>query len=105
MLHHNRTAWVAEAVRNLSLRHTVNCLLLDAASPETALERWVRNADLVIIDVSKRDTHTDDALRTIWRLRAQQGQRPALVCITEIDHGIRFQLELERMGARVIDES
>ena len=61
-----------------------------------------QEVDLVILDVSHDDQDTQDCFAEILQYRAQHGPRPMLLCASHVYRGPRFELALERKGARVV---
>jgi hypothetical protein len=61
-----------------------------------------QDIDLVVFDVSGNDRETLKQLGDMRRYRAQHGHRPMVLCVFRVYRGPRFELELERKGARVV---
>lgn len=81
-------------------RHEVH--MADQAQPLAQMLRLVREFDLVIIDASQREHYVRDLVNHIAKHRAQSGPRPMMLCVCRIYRGPRFELDLEKRGARVI---
>lgn len=82
-------------------RHRV--MVCDAdQSLAPVLKRRDTSPDLVVLDVSTDDQNTRKYLEEIKRFRAQHGPRPMLLCVSGIYRGPRFELELEKRGARLV---
>ncbi len=58
--------------------------------------------DLVLIDVSRDDRQTWDRLVELCHFRDQYGPAPMLVGVSIVKRGPRFELEIERKGARLV---
>lgn len=61
-----------------------------------------RNFDIVIIDVSTYSTAVRQHLTLLTAHRAERGPRPMILCVSQVDRGPQFELQLEREGARVV---
>jgi hypothetical protein len=76
------------------------------ALPTQSYFGWVRghgeDADLVIIDVSHREKFFWPLLEDISIYRSEQGENPVVLCISRIYRGPRFELDIERKGARLL---
>lgn len=57
--------------------------------------------DLAILDVSESSTSVRRNLIELQTYRAGHGVRPMVLCVSRVYRGPRFELELERKGARV----
>jgi DNA-binding response OmpR family regulator len=66
------------------------------------LQKHPRGFDLVILDVSCDDAVTRKHIAAVRARREQYGLRPMLLCVSRVYRGPRFELELEREGARVV---
>jgi DNA-binding response OmpR family regulator len=64
--------------------------------------RRICGIDLVILDASHREKYARDLLNGIASYRARNGPRPMVLCISRVYRGPRFQLDVERKGARLI---
>lgn len=64
--------------------------------------RGVATFDLVIVDASHREQYVRDITASIGAYRARNGPRPAVLCVCRSYRGPRFELDLEKKGARVI---
>jgi len=62
----------------------------------------VTDFDLVIVDASLREQSVRDLVTEIATQRASSGPRPMVLCICRCYRGARFELDLERRGARVV---
>jgi hypothetical protein len=92
-------SWTTNLERALSFHfalvvHNFRTNSIDQASEE------IRIADLAIVDVSIDDQQMRTVLEVIRRARMQQNLKPALLCISRVNRGPRFQYQIERMGAR-----
>jgi hypothetical protein len=58
--------------------------------------------DTAIVDVSLADTAWREALAEITRYRNKHGVRPGILCVSTVYRGPRFELEIERKGARLV---
>lgn len=57
--------------------------------------------DLIIIDVTSHVQTARALLGEVIRRRAKGGPRPMLLCVARTYRGPRFELDLERKGARL----
>jgi DNA-binding response OmpR family regulator len=60
------------------------------------------DVDLIILDVSKDDAHVRERLAEVRHCRERRGIKPLLLCVSMIYRGARFELDLERKGARFL---
>lgn len=83
-------------------RNRHSATLLPATAPDD-VERTISRAtcDLILLDVSCDDRPTHALLGEIVRRRAELGLRPMLLCVARVYRGPRFELDLERKGARL----
>lgn len=76
------------------------------AVPSQTYASWLRGrengADLVIMDVSRREKYFWQVLEEIVAYRAQHGHHPNILCVSRVDRGAQFDLDLEKKGARLI---
>jgi hypothetical protein len=75
---------------------------LEAEKFPQMLKRHVCEIDLVILDASHREKYVRYLLTEIASYRARNGPRPMVLCISRVYRGPRFQLDLERKGARLV---
>lgn len=61
-----------------------------------------QNLDLVILDVSLQGPEAGRYLEELKLYRAAHGPRPMILCVSHVYRGPRFELDLERQGARVV---
>jgi hypothetical protein len=66
------------------------------------LQRCGLKADLLILDVSRRERYACDLLDQVSSHRIQCGLRPMVLCVSRAYRGAQFELDLERKGARVV---
>jgi hypothetical protein len=64
--------------------------------------RHIAEFDLVIVDASHREQFVRDVVSGIATQRERNGPRPGVLCICRTYRGPRFELDLERKGARVV---
>ncbi|SRR5260370_6041649 len=82
-------------------RHDV-CVAIEDRNFSQIFKQYVLRADLLIVDVSHREKYVRDLLRKIALHRARKGPRPMVLCISRVYRGPRFELDLERKGARLL---
>jgi DNA-binding response OmpR family regulator len=66
------------------------------------LRGYSRGFDLVILDVACDEAVTRKHIAAVRAIREKRGPRPMLLCVSWVYRGPRFELELERQGARVV---
>jgi DNA-binding response OmpR family regulator len=57
-------------------------------------------SDLVVFNISRTDNDVWQALRHVCNLRRTDGLPVLVLCYSKIYRGPRFELEVERLGAR-----
>ncbi len=95
-------AWEARLAETLRQRgHSVTTHCREECVSEH-LSELGHEIELVILDVSKGDDETWSIVAEIRQYRTQYGPKPMLLCVSRVYRGPRFELELERKGARVV---
>jgi len=66
------------------------------------LRQYGSEIDLVIVDASYSEKYALDLLTEMASYRKRNGPCPAALCISRVYRGPRFELEVERKGARLL---
>ena len=66
------------------------------------LKRKGAPIDLIILDASRQEKHLCKVLNEIAAYQVRNGPRPMVLCISRVYRGPRFELDLERKGARLL---
>jgi len=69
-------------------------------APYESLE--AEGQDLIVLDVSADDADVTKCLTELQRYRAAHGPRPMILCASRVYRGPRFELDLEKRGARLV---
>lgn len=99
LLLHRGDGWTANLERILSRRYTLTTRDY-RANPSHQLSHELQTVNLAIVDVSIDDLQMRAVLQIIRRARMQRNPTLALVCITRVNRGPRFQYDVEEIGAR-----
>jgi CheY-like chemotaxis protein len=71
-----------------------------------ALDRKACRTDVAIFELTERDRRVWDGLRRTTRLRRFDGFPVLVICSSQVDHGARFERDVEKLGGRwVYDEA
>ena len=88
-----------EAFLRLEKHDVIRCNILEARE---ALEQSLSSRDVAILDVTTDNREIRLALAQIRKYRTHDGPAPMILCISRVKHGPRFELELEKWGARLV---
>ena len=81
---------------------TQEICIADSSLPLGHVIRHVAEFDLVIMEASHREKLVRDVMSGIAIERSKYGPRPMVICVCRIYRGPRFELDLEKQGARVV---
>jgi hypothetical protein len=97
LLLHREDDWSHELQRVFSRRYLLSMRNYRKSS-DHAIIADLQTVDLVIIDVSIDDPEMRHTLRI---LKVERARRPfAVLCVTRVNRGPRYQYDIERIGAR-----
>ena len=86
------------------LRQHGHCVAICERQDALSEPAFMRNSsiDLIIVDVSESENAVRAYLEQRDRMNNRDQDKPMLLCVSRVFRGARFQLEVERKGARLI---
>lgn len=95
-----------QLARGLAERRLTVTRAADGEAAIAQLRNREQPCDLVILCMARRSVPWLEVLRTLQHAGWQAGFReaPLFLCVSRLQRGIDFQLQIERMGARYADE-
>ncbi len=101
ILLHRGDGWATNLEHLLRRQYSLTARNYCASSPHQ-LRHEIRGANLAIVDVSIDDQQMRAVLQIARRAKMKENQMLALVCISRVNRGPRFQHDIERIGARFV---
>jgi hypothetical protein len=102
LLLHRGDAWAASLEQILGRRYSLVAARDYRISSDFQLEHEILAANLVVVDVSIDDREMRKVLRIIRRVKTHCRTVLALVCVSRVNRGPRFQYDIEEIGARFV---
>jgi DNA-binding response OmpR family regulator len=94
--------WTQSLTELFQRDHHQVVICASAQSVVSSLERTTERYELLVLDVSVDHENVMKLMKQIKRFRLQRGAQLKVLCVSRGYQGPRFELELEKEGARLV---